>query len=176
MRLHRFLAALLLGLPMATPIPVAAEDAPLAPRVQRRVAVVVLARRIRGYAAMAKASSDCQVEKGRLPRREARQALAISLEELGISRRVLTNPLVVAVSGRARRQNADRHRSGTRAPLPAGRYVLGPVEPLGPADASSGRSGLGLNRSAPRDGVIWAFISTPVPTAMPTAARSAVWA
>ena len=39
-----------------------------------------------------------------------------------------------AVSGRANRQNADRHRSGTRAPLPAGRYVLGPVEPLGPAD------------------------------------------
>ena len=26
-----------------------------------------------------------------------------------------------AVSGRAHRQNADRHRSGTRAPLPAGR-------------------------------------------------------
>ena len=99
MRLHRFLAALLLGLPMATPIPVAAEDAPLAPEVQRRVAVVVLARRIRGYAAMAKASS----EKGRLPRRQASQALAISLEELGISRRVLTNPLVVAVSQRLRR-------------------------------------------------------------------------
>ena len=89
MRLHRFLAALLLGLPMAIPIPVAAEDAPLAPEVQRRVAVVVLTRRIRGYTAMAKASSDCQVEKGRLPLRQARQALAISLEELGISRRVL---------------------------------------------------------------------------------------
>ena len=42
---------------------------------------VVLARRIRGYAAMVKASSDCQVEKGRLPRRQARQALAISLVE-----------------------------------------------------------------------------------------------
>ena len=64
MRLLRTFAALLLGLPMATPIPVAAEDAPLAPEVQRRVAVVVLARRIRGYAAMAKASSDCQVDKG----------------------------------------------------------------------------------------------------------------
>ena len=89
MRLHRFLAALLLGLPMATLIPVAAEDASLAPEVQRRVAVVVLARRIRGYAAMAKASSDCQVEKGRLPRRQVSQDLAISLEELGISRRVL---------------------------------------------------------------------------------------
>jgi len=41
-----------------------------------------------------------------------------------------------AVSGRAHRQNADRHRSGTRAPLPAGRYSLGPVEALGPADPS----------------------------------------
>ena len=81
MRLLRAFAALLLGLPMATPIPVAAEEAPLAPEVQRRVAVVVLARRIRGYAAMAKASSDCQVKKGRLPRRQASQALAISLEE-----------------------------------------------------------------------------------------------
>ena len=46
--------------------------------------MVVLVRRIRGYAAMAKASSDCQVEKWRLSRRQARQALAISLEELGI--------------------------------------------------------------------------------------------
>ena len=103
MRLLRTFAALLLGLPMATPIPVAAEDAPLVPEVQRRVAVVLLARRIRGYAAMAKASRDCQVEKGRLARRQASQALAISLEELGISRRVLTNPLVVAVSPRLQR-------------------------------------------------------------------------
>ena len=38
------------------------------------------------------------------------------------------------VTGRAHRQNADRHRTGTRAPLPAGRYSLGPVEPLGPGD------------------------------------------
>ena len=38
------------------------------------------------------------------------------------------------VTGRAHRQNADRHRTGTRAPLPAGRYRLGPVEPLGPGD------------------------------------------
>ena len=108
MRLHRCFAALLLGLPLAGPIAVAAEDAPLAPEVQRRVAVLVLARRIRAYAAMAKASSDCQVDKGRLPRREARQALAISLEELGISRRVLTNPLVVAVSPRLQRLLDDR--------------------------------------------------------------------
>ena len=35
-----------------------------------------------------------------------------------------------AVSGRANRQNADRDRLGSRAPLPAGHYILGPVEPL----------------------------------------------
>ena len=35
-----------------------------------------------------------------------------------------------AVSGRANRQNADRDRLGSRAPLPAGHYLLGPVEPL----------------------------------------------
>ena len=83
MRLQRFFAALLLGLPLTGPISTAAEEAPLAPEVQRRVAVVVLARRIRGYAAMAKASSDCQVEKVRLPRRQARQALAIFARGVG---------------------------------------------------------------------------------------------
>ena len=65
--------------------------------------MVVLARRIRGYAAMAKASSDCLVEKGRLQRSQADQALANTLEELGISRGVLVNPLVVAVSPRLQR-------------------------------------------------------------------------
>ena len=35
-----------------------------------------------------------------------------------------------AVSGRANRQSADRDRLGSRAPLPAGHYILGPVEPL----------------------------------------------
>ena len=39
-----------------------------------------------------------------------------------------------AVSGRADRQRADRHRMGSEAPLPAGRYVLGAVEPLGRND------------------------------------------
>ncbi len=39
-----------------------------------------------------------------------------------------------AVSGRADRQQADRHRMGTEAPLPAGRYVLGAIEPLGRND------------------------------------------
>ena len=109
MHFPRSLAGLLLGLPLASvmavagAIAVAAEDAPLAPEVQRRVAVVVLARRIRGYAAMAKASNDCLVERGQLQRRQADQALATSLEELGISRRVLANPLVVAVSPRFQR-------------------------------------------------------------------------
>ena len=112
MRLHRSTAALLLALPLACGMAVvcgmavasgkadAAEDAPLAPEVQRRVAVVVLARRIRSYAAMAKASSDCLVDKGRLQRSQANQALASNLEELGISRGVLVNPLVMAVSPR----------------------------------------------------------------------------
>ncbi len=62
--------------------------------------MLVLARRIRGYAAMAKASSDCQVEKGRLLCRQPSQALAISFEELGISRSVLTNPLAGLVQRR----------------------------------------------------------------------------
>ena len=58
---------------------------------------------------------------------------------------------VDAVSGRAHRQNADRHRSGIRAPLPAGCYSLGPVEPLGPAD--------------PRElGPIWIGIEPQFPT------------
>ena len=35
-----------------------------------------------------------------------------------------------AVSGRANRQNADRDQMGSRAPLPAGHYTLGAVEPL----------------------------------------------
>ena len=103
MRFHRSFAALLLGLPLAALIAVAAEDVSLAPEVQRWFAVVALARRIRGYAAMAKASSDCQVERCRLSLRQGRQSLAISLEELGISRGVLGNPLVVAVSLRLQR-------------------------------------------------------------------------
>ena len=109
MHFPRSLAGLLLGLPLASvmavagAMAVAAEDAPLAPEVQRRVAVVVLARRIRGYAAMAKANSDCLVEKGRLQRSQADQALAQTLEELSISRGVLVNPLVVAVSPRLQR-------------------------------------------------------------------------
>lgn len=39
-----------------------------------------------------------------------------------------------AVSGRADRQQANRHQMGSEAPLPAGRYVLGAIEPLGRND------------------------------------------
>ena len=35
-----------------------------------------------------------------------------------------------AVGGRANRQNADRDRMGSRAPLPIGSYSVGVVEPL----------------------------------------------
>lgn len=35
-----------------------------------------------------------------------------------------------AVSGRAHRQDADRDQMGSEAPLPTGRYTIGPVEPL----------------------------------------------
>ena len=58
-----------------------------------------------------------------------------------------------AVSGRAHRQNADRHRSGTRAPLPAGRYSLGPIwigiEPQFPT--GRGHLGIHLDPSANRN-------------------------
>ena len=170
MPLHRSFAVLLLGLPMAAPIAVVAEDASLAPEVQRRVAVEVLVRRIRGYAAIPKASSDCQVEKGRLPRRQARQALAILLEELGISRRVLVNPLVVAVSP-CSTSMLSAVRTTVRTPIA---IVVAPARSSPPLVKASGRSGSELNRSSPRVEAILAFVSTPVPTAMPTAARSAV--
>ena len=58
-----------------------------------------------------------------------------------------------AVSGRAHGQNADRHRSGTRAPLPAGRYSLGPIwigiEPQFPT--GRGHLGIHLDPSANRN-------------------------
>ena len=105
MRLHRFLAALLLGLPMATPIPVAAEDAPLAPEVWRWVAVVGLGPPHSRLCRHGQGQQRLPVGEGAssAPPAKPSQALAISLEELGISRRVLTNPLVVAVSPRLQR-------------------------------------------------------------------------
>ena len=57
-----------------------------------------------------------------------------------------------AVSGQAHRQSAERHRSGTRAPLPACRYSLGPVEPLGPAGPRElGPSWIGIEPQFPMD-------------------------
>ena len=54
------------------------------------------------------------------------------------------------VTGRAHRQLADRHRSGTRAPLPPGTYKLGPVEALGPRDpAELGPIWIGLEPQFP---------------------------
>ena len=54
------------------------------------------------------------------------------------------------VTGRAHRQLADRHRAGTRAPLPPGTYRLGPVEPLGPRDpAELGPLWIGLEPQFP---------------------------
>lgn len=38
------------------------------------------------------------------------------------------------VSGRAHRQDANRHQGGSLAPLPPGTYIVGKVEPLGPID------------------------------------------
>ena len=106
MRFHRFFVALLPGLFLAAPIAFAAEDVPLAPEAQRRVAVVVLARRIRGYAAMAKACSDCPVERGRLARRQAKQSLAISLKKVW-------------------------HQSGRAGESPGGRCWPSPLAPAG---------------------------------------------
>ena len=39
-----------------------------------------------------------------------------------------------AVSGRADRQNANRDRMGSEAPLPMGRYRIGAIEALGRQD------------------------------------------
>jgi hypothetical protein len=81
-----------IGLPGRT------EKNALSPVVQRRVATVMLAQRIRAYAAMAQAHSLCLVQKGSLRPPEAAQALKITLQDLGIDPAVLTNLLVEAVS------------------------------------------------------------------------------
>ena len=87
-------ASAVIGLPGRT------EQNPLSPVVQRRVATVILAKRIRAYAAMAHAHSLCLVQKGSLRTPEAAQALKITVQDLGIDPAVLTNPLVEAVSPR----------------------------------------------------------------------------
>ena len=85
-------ATAVIGLPGRT------EQNALSPAVQRRVATVILAQRIRAYAAMAQAHSLCLVQKGSLRPPQAVQALKITLQDLGIDPAVLTNPLVEAVS------------------------------------------------------------------------------
>ena len=87
-------ASAVIGLPGRT------EQNALSPVVQRRVATVILAQRIRAYAAMAQAHSLCLVQKGSLRPPEAAQALKITLQDLGIDPAVLTNPLVEVVSPR----------------------------------------------------------------------------
>ena len=87
-------ASAVIGLPGRT------EQNALSPVVQRRVATVILAKRIRAYAAMAQAHSLCLVQKGSLRPPEAAQALKITLQDLGIDPAVLTNPLVEVVSPR----------------------------------------------------------------------------
>ena len=87
-------SAAVIGLPGRT------EQNALSPAVQRRVATVILAQRIRAYAAMAQAHSLCLVQKGSLRPPEAAQALKITLQDLGIDPAVLTNPLVEVVSPR----------------------------------------------------------------------------
>jgi hypothetical protein len=87
-------ASAVIGLPGRT------EQNALSPVVQRRVATVILAQRIRAYAAMAQAHSLCLVQKESLRPPEAAQALKITLQDLGIDPAVLTNPLVEVVSPR----------------------------------------------------------------------------
>jgi hypothetical protein len=87
-------ASAVIGLPGQT------EPKALSPAVQRRVATVVLAQRIRAYAAMAQAHSRCLVRQGTLRSSEAVQALNITLQDVGIDPAVLNNPLVEAVSPR----------------------------------------------------------------------------
>ena len=87
-------ASAVIGLPGRT------EQNALSPAVQRRVATVILAQRIRAYAAMAQAHSLCLVQKGSLRPPEAAQALKITVQDLGIDPAVLTNPLVEVVSPR----------------------------------------------------------------------------
>ena len=100
MRLRRVIACLVFSLTLTSCRSMAAEPSPLPPEVQRRVSTVLLARSIRAYSAMAHAGSNCLVKSGRLQQVQADRALAISLQELGISPAVLLNPLVQQVSPR----------------------------------------------------------------------------
>ena len=92
-------AGLITGFAVAV-LPARADQEALSPVVQRRVASVILAQRIRAYAAMAQAHSLCLVHQGSLSSSQAVQALNITLQDLGIDPGVLENPLVEKVSPR----------------------------------------------------------------------------
>ena len=95
-------AGLINGFAVAV-MPGRADQAVLSPFVQRRVASVILAQRIRAYAAMAQAHSLCLVRQGTLSSSQAVQTLNITLQDLGIDPGVLGNPLVEKVSPRFQR-------------------------------------------------------------------------
>ena len=78
----------------ATSGPVRSQEPHLDPAISRRVARLNLARSIRAFATATLVHGECQVARGRLERRQADQAMAIALHELGISSAVLANPQV----------------------------------------------------------------------------------
>ena len=79
---------------LATSGPVWSQEPQLDPAISRRVARLNLARSIRAFATATLVHGECQVARGRLERRQADQAMAIALQELGISSAVLANPQV----------------------------------------------------------------------------------
>jgi len=79
---------------LATSGPVWSQEPAPDPAISRRVARLNLARSIRAFATATLVHGECQVARGRLERRQADQAMAIALEELGISSAVLANPQV----------------------------------------------------------------------------------
>ena len=79
---------------LATSGPVWSQEPAPDPAISRRVARLELARSIRAFATATLVHSECQVARGRLERRQADQAMAVALQELGISPAVLANPQV----------------------------------------------------------------------------------
>ena len=81
---------------VVTALPGRADQEASSPVVRRCaaccVASVILAQRIRAYAAMAQAHSLCLVRQRTLSSSQAVQALNITLQDLGIDPGVLENP------------------------------------------------------------------------------------
>ena len=92
-------AGLINGFAVAV-MPGRVDQAALSPVVQRRVASVILAKRIRAPTVMSQTHSLCLVRQGPLSSSKAVQALNITLQDLGIDPGVLENPLVAKVSPR----------------------------------------------------------------------------